>query len=93
MGSESEVLSHRDSTPAQNAAKRGLLARKQEISGGGGVVAGAIRTRTMDPPSWGLCAKKTRLIRSFSFNRVYGRSSRKAADGRASASHTRQRTD
>jgi hypothetical protein len=44
MGSESEVLSHRDSTPAQNAAKRGLLARKQEISGGGGVVAGAERS-------------------------------------------------
>jgi hypothetical protein len=49
MGSESEVLSHRDSTPAQYAAKRGLLARKQEISASAGVIDGAIRTRTSDP--------------------------------------------
>jgi hypothetical protein len=46
MGSEPEVLSHRDLTPAQNAVKRGLLAPKQEISRGGGVIGGAERTRT-----------------------------------------------
>jgi hypothetical protein len=49
----------------------------------------------MDPPSWecGICARGNATDPIVLFQPVCGRSSREAADGGASGSHSRQRTD